>query len=1262
MLLVEKIYSGFKRKDGKDISGKKDVVAKVDNTYNFKDLTPQIDDKKKIQVYLDALEWACNNENIKTIALTGVYGSGKSTILNTFKKDTLKKSEYLNISLANFNEESGGGKTLEARILQQIFYKVPGSEIPQSRFKRITTTDNSKNWGYSIILAVWLIGLFFSFSILFLENSNFINRNINGIWNLLPIAISSVGLIVFFWYLKSILLTSKLESIKVQGNEINLGKGDSIMNQHLEEILYFFEKTDYNTVIIEDLDRFTKTDIFTKLREINFLINEYSGIQQTVRFIFAIRDDLFKSNDFSTHKRTKFFDFIIPVLPIVTSGNAEGAFIEEFERINIDEADSDEFREFLYAVSIYINDKRLIANIVNEFIFYNNRLNESSDTLELREVKMLAMVTYKNLAPDDFAKLQVDGSLINKIVNLKKEWIKDRKGEIQREIEGIDKQLKEIEREEAKSKSELISIYAGGVLKKVSEIQPKGEKIKINNKYYNLKDIFQPDKFDRLINTKEEFQIIYIDRGYERVVPSKTTFPSIEKEINPDQNYTVRLKVIEGKYSEMSSLRKRKSRYKTELADIDGFRISELLNYLEADKILERIKPGSAHQKTDKEINRSKNDELLIFLMRNGYIDELYEDYYSYFYEGSLKRNDKSFLHDVRNNERNEYNYELTAPQLVSSILQTPEFQNIEVWNFTLIDYIFSRQTNEFLQKQNRFIASLRSNPKEAHEFIFKFVEREVSNTTDFIKVLAKEWNESWFYLNAYLKSDDERIAYVKLFLLYTDKNDLIKINEYSEGSFVSSINNFDPLNEFTNEQIGGAVLREKLNVLNVKFKFLLFDFTPFQDNDQISWLFESPISAEFSFLEFVYDSNLYEISYEMVLLMTLIRLNRDIVLEKFRKANYELIATEDKTKRLYEYITENIDHYTSEVLLETKVEDSETSILEIINNKELNEDIKNAVIDQRPTPFSSIDQVDELYREQVVQAVKMKASWFNVYIYYQFKESQVDKPLSDFLNNRDVHKELSEGTINTILPDPTESEYYEFRDSLLFETKLSSDAFVNLLKAFGRGFFDNLPAFEEIDSEKIKVLIEEHKIEFTSENFQNLYFTVGDHYVLLAEQFPHKITGINEIDHFTEGQLCELLESENISVSVKIDLIKSIDTEQIESFTKLAESIYGVWALKKFEISWPLLNKIAISLVSSGRLSEVLLTSIDELADDELRKVFSNTVGSYKKIGQPATRPRIKQIGKRMELIKRLKERGFISSYKLIEGKNKIQVNNHRR
>lgn len=119
---------------------------------------------KKIQPYLSSLKKAIDDENITNIALTGAYGAGKSTILETFKYK--EKYKFLNISLASFTDinESETKTTkeeferkLEVSILQQIFYHVEPSEIPDSRFKRITYFSEIKKYLLALFLILWLI-------------------------------------------------------------------------------------------------------------------------------------------------------------------------------------------------------------------------------------------------------------------------------------------------------------------------------------------------------------------------------------------------------------------------------------------------------------------------------------------------------------------------------------------------------------------------------------------------------------------------------------------------------------------------------------------------------------------------------------------------------------------------------------------------------------------------------------------------------------------------------------------------------------------------------------------------------------------------------------------------------------------------------------------------------------------------------------------------------------------------------------------------
>jgi hypothetical protein len=79
------------------------------------------------------------------------------------------------------------------------------------------------------------------------------------------------------------------------------------------------------------------------LREINKLINENAGVKRTIRFLYALRDDMFINTD-----RTKFFEFIIPVIPIINSSNSIDKMLEQGKRLALDDQLD---RQFLREVS-----------------------------------------------------------------------------------------------------------------------------------------------------------------------------------------------------------------------------------------------------------------------------------------------------------------------------------------------------------------------------------------------------------------------------------------------------------------------------------------------------------------------------------------------------------------------------------------------------------------------------------------------------------------------------------------------------------------------------------------------------------------------------------------------------------------------------------------------------------------------------------------------------------------------------------------------
>jgi len=367
------------------INTAKKIPVDLENS-SFTDLTPidDIDNVDPDRSYSKAISYALENPRIKNIALTGPYGSGKSSIIRAYEKNNNYK--FLNISLASFNEDdkkSIDPTLIERSILQQMLYGADADQLPYSRFKRISvpTLPEIK----ALLLVSWAIFVFF----LYHHRNELLNLESYSLtWFVLILLVDFViSLPVFLIsYVYKASFGISLKKISLTNAEIETGEcsENSILNRHLDEIIYFFQQTNYDVVIIEDLDRFGEPEIFVKLREINKLINDNKKTCAQVRFLYALKDDMF------AHKnRAKFFDFIIPVVPIINSSNSLDKMLKHLKEHdfakNID-------TQFLREVSLYIDDLRLIHNIFNEFIIYYERLKSKN----LDVTKLLAMMIYKN--------------------------------------------------------------------------------------------------------------------------------------------------------------------------------------------------------------------------------------------------------------------------------------------------------------------------------------------------------------------------------------------------------------------------------------------------------------------------------------------------------------------------------------------------------------------------------------------------------------------------------------------------------------------------------------------------------------------------------------------------------------------------------------------------------------------------------------------------------------------------------------------------
>ena len=225
---------------------------------------------------------------------------------------------------------------IEHGILKQLFYKVGYSKIPQSRYRKLHKVSLLRTWFTLVLIAIVAISFtyiffddFFSWTkekvvlagdtVCLFEASSIILFTVTILILLLTISYA-YKLLLSRYRVKKV--TLPIDTTVEEDRKID----EPVFNKYIDEILYFFEVTRYRIICFEDLDRLDDASIFIHLRALNALLNNYDKIHKPIVFVYSVRDNIFSEKD-----RTKFFDFIIPVVPIINSTNSDEAFTSRLE-------------------------------------------------------------------------------------------------------------------------------------------------------------------------------------------------------------------------------------------------------------------------------------------------------------------------------------------------------------------------------------------------------------------------------------------------------------------------------------------------------------------------------------------------------------------------------------------------------------------------------------------------------------------------------------------------------------------------------------------------------------------------------------------------------------------------------------------------------------------------------------------------------------------------------------------------------------------
>lgn len=680
---------------------------------NPKILTSKDSSYKTVEELNKVIEEALKNGEIRNIALTGPFGSGKSSILLTLRKK-FGNYEYLPISLATLKSEedlkekdckvkaapitveSGNVNTIKAdedegetvkktenvnneiektnrrieySILQQLIYREKITTIPNSRFKRIVHISEEELSCYSW----YTIGLLLAILIVFFPDFYGIQDflKVIGIGKFIPF-FRFCGFLyilhVIYLCVKSFIRSysnSKLNKLNLKDMYIEIKEENSIFNKYLDEILYFFQVTKYNVVIIEDLDRFGSPDIFLKLRELNQLLNESKIVGRNIVFVYAVKDDIFLNEE-----RTKFFDYITTVIPVINPSNSKDILKAALKERDLEDnviKDGD-----LRDMAFFIQDMRILTNIANEFQQYREKLCTGNNQ-KLNLTKLLAMIVYKNYYPKDFAMLHRREGKVYKCIKEKPNFAKGALDEIELKEKALEEEYQEYLKIRHLKEEDLRLIY----LYKIREhLNNKVTEFIIDGQNYSLDKISKDkDLFNKLISKHEVYYSYWGHYNRTEHTSCSFDFNVIDKEINFRKRIAL-LRTPESKFE-----RDRAMLYRQKL-NIYKYRLNVLIG---------RYKQG------DSDLYKGIGlTEMMDVFIRRGFIDEEYYDYISFFYEGMVSLADRELLLSIKRDIPKEYSYHIDKVENFVKELLPYMFETKAILNNDLLDYVSSSHKDYF--------------------------------------------------------------------------------------------------------------------------------------------------------------------------------------------------------------------------------------------------------------------------------------------------------------------------------------------------------------------------------------------------------------------------------------------------------------------------------------------------------------------------------------------------------------------------------------
>ena len=1134
-------------------------LAQAQENITFEKLTPTTLSSDEMIGYNEALDFIFKEEDLLNIAISGPYASGKSSVFKTYEEKRLEKKKIkgIHISLSYFspnlkskieNQNPDNEFTfndelmLERKIINQLIHQIDPKKIPYTDFK---VKAESKIW----INIVWasIIALFFCCFIYI--DKTLLNKWLEEPTQLTLILIGSLFALITFVSYKFIDLQNRknlIRKLKIFQNEIDISSSEcdvSYFDKYLDEIIYILDKSGLDFIVFEDIDRYDDNLILSKLRELNYIYNKRQKNRKrkltkrkTIKFIYLIKDEIFDSKE-----RTKFFDYILPIVPVMDNSNSLGKMNELFKSKNIY---SDFSISFLDTLSLYLDDIRLIKNICNEYIIYKKKLPHQ--TSWFKKEKLLAIIVYKNIFPEDYSltRLGLGQGVVHRIIeSLKQEKDTDNETQIKKldsKIHSKKEEIKNLETNHLESLDELEALY-----------------IKFPSEIYSVTYQFDDGTKISALNRKEFIPYLKknnykINNGHRdsfyssyKEIDCRQYFNDLEQD-NEYKNRREKLKIIlENKKStfeqEIRKLEKQKLQLKSPKKIAEIIKIKQA-NHITIDNIFKaHIEEQTEHEQYKSEYEKLASScyfPLLRTFIIQGYIDENYNDYTSFYDEQGLPQNDTLFLRNINERILNDWQLELKKPEIVLKRLNSDnsnKFNKPAVLNFSLLDYILA--TNK-IRDLSQFIHLLKLHPEFnfINMYLARYYDFLIKNNTKYqpkyLCLFVKEINIQLWNIWESINIFDKRL-YVYLSIIHNQSIELEKMNgEASLKDFIEHSTDFLCIDEEWNKIFD--LLNNEQKITNA-FEIMDIQFKKIEHSTP-------------ELLALVEANNYYELNYINIKHILENRYN----LTNFDSQIIQTLLTLGDNAPVNTYFQSNpaalvLSIAKSDISI---IDDNEDAVLFILNHGEISLSVKIVYINKISLSIKLLEQVtDKGVWDILLEKQKIEYSAENIVHYffnYELEDEdededdeyrKINKELANFINNSNKNISSQQADLEKLISDEDDTNLF-FR-KIIQNPVLNPDKYRMLIAWFNGRYYPNFDC-KELSKENISILIQlkaivlgkEQDLDFIRENYPD---NIQE---FIIHNFNDYINKLNKDSSLINDEEIISLLSEEISLNKKFSLL----------------------------------------------------------------------------------------------------------------------------